>query len=58
MDISPEVWNAQDTIYRPHEIQEEGRPQCGYFGLLRRVIKIPMRGDINFGAKTERKAIQ
>jgi hypothetical protein len=25
MDISPEVQNTQDTIYRPNEAQEEGR---------------------------------
>jgi hypothetical protein len=30
--ISPEVQNTQDTIHRPHEFQEERRPQCGYFG--------------------------
>ena len=23
--------NTQDTIQRPHEDQEEGRPQCEYF---------------------------
>jgi hypothetical protein len=22
---------TQDTIHRPHEAQEEGRPKCGYF---------------------------
>jgi hypothetical protein len=32
MDIIPEVQNTQDSIYRPHEAQEEGRPQRGYFG--------------------------
>jgi hypothetical protein len=31
--ISPEVQNNQDTIHRPHDAQEEGRPWCGYFGL-------------------------
>jgi hypothetical protein len=30
--ISPEAQNTQDTIHRPHEAQEEGRPRCGYFG--------------------------
>ena len=25
--ISPEVWNTQDTIHRPHEAQEERRPK-------------------------------
>jgi hypothetical protein len=34
MDISPEAQNTQDTIPRPHEAQEEGRPNCGYFGLF------------------------
>jgi hypothetical protein len=31
MDISPEAWNTQDKIYKPHEPQEEGRPKCGSF---------------------------
>ena len=31
MDISPEARNTQVTIHKPHEIQEEGRPKCGYF---------------------------
>ena len=31
-NISPKAWNAQDTIHRPHEAQEEGRPKCGCFG--------------------------
>ena len=29
MDISPKAQNKQDTIDRPHEAQEEGRPKCG-----------------------------
>ena len=33
VDVSPEVWNTQDTIHRPHEAQEEGKPKCGCFGL-------------------------
>ena len=32
MDISPEVWNTQDTIHRPKEAQEEGRLMYEYFG--------------------------
>jgi hypothetical protein len=31
MDISPEAQNTQDTVCKPHETQEEGRPKCGYF---------------------------
>ena len=31
MDISPKAQNTQDTIYRTHEAQEEGRPKCGCF---------------------------
>jgi hypothetical protein len=31
VDISPESQNAQDTIDRPHEAPEEGRPKCEYF---------------------------
>jgi hypothetical protein len=26
VDISPEIWNTQDKIDRPHEAQEEGKP--------------------------------
>ena len=29
--ISPEAQNTQDTIHKPHETQEEGRPKCGHF---------------------------
>jgi hypothetical protein len=29
--ISPEAWNTQNTIHKPHETQEEGKPKCGYF---------------------------
>jgi hypothetical protein len=30
MDISPEAWNNQDTIHRPHETQEkEGQSMDG-----------------------------
>jgi hypothetical protein len=31
VDISPEVQNTQDTIHRPNEAQEAGRPKYGYF---------------------------
>jgi len=31
-DISLKAWTTQDTISRPYEAQEEGRPKCGYFG--------------------------
>jgi hypothetical protein len=31
VDISPEAQNTQDTIHRPNEAQEDGRPKCGYF---------------------------
>jgi hypothetical protein len=27
VDISPKAPNNQDTIHRPHEAQEEGRPK-------------------------------
>jgi hypothetical protein len=32
MVISPEAWNTQDPVHKPHETQEEGRPKCGHFG--------------------------
>jgi hypothetical protein len=31
VDTSPKAPNNQDTIHRPHEAQEKGRPKCGYF---------------------------
>jgi hypothetical protein len=31
VEISPEAQNAQDTIRKTHETQEEGRPKCVYF---------------------------
>jgi hypothetical protein len=31
VDISPKASNNQDTIHRPHEDQEGGRPKCGCF---------------------------
>jgi hypothetical protein len=31
VDISPKALNTQDTIHRPHEAQEEGRPMDGFF---------------------------
>jgi hypothetical protein len=31
VDISLEAWNIQDTIYKPHETQEEGRAKYGNF---------------------------
>jgi hypothetical protein len=30
VDISPKAQNTQDTIHRPYEAQEEGRPKCGW----------------------------
>jgi hypothetical protein len=60
VDISPEAWNTQDTIHRPHEAQEEGRPKCDTSFLLRRGKKIPIVGDTETKceAETEGKSIQ
>ena len=60
MDISPKARSTQDTIHRPCEAQEEGRPKCGYKVLLRRGNKIPMGGVTvtKCGAQTEGNAIQ
>jgi hypothetical protein len=30
-EFSTKVRNTQDTIHRPYETQEEGRPKCGCF---------------------------
>ena len=32
VDIRPKAQNKKDTIHRPNEVQEEGRPKCGYVG--------------------------
>ena len=60
MDISPEARTTQDTIHRPYEAQEEGRPGVDTSVLLRRGNKILMGGDkgTKRGAKTEGKANQ
>lgn len=31
VDISPKAWDTQDTMHRPHEVQEEVRPKCECF---------------------------
>jgi hypothetical protein len=31
--VTSEARNTQDTIHRPNEVQEEGRPRYGYIGL-------------------------
>ena len=60
MDISPKALNTQDTIHRPHEAQEEGRPNCGCFGSSEKQNKILTRANIwiKCRAETEGKAIQ
>ena len=40
MDISPEIWNTQDTIHRPHGNQEEGRSKSECFGSSEKGNKI------------------
>jgi hypothetical protein len=40
VDINPKVQNIQDTIHRPYEAKEVGRPKCGCSVLLRRGNKI------------------
>jgi hypothetical protein len=45
VDISPEAWNTQDTIHKPHETQEEEEDQSvDTMILLRRGNKVPMEG--------------
>ena len=58
--IIPEAWNIQETILKPYEAQEEGRPTNRYFIFLRRGNKIPIGGDTETkcGAETKGKAIQ
>jgi hypothetical protein len=68
--IRPKSWYTQDTIHRPHEAQEEGRPKCECFKvwmlesvdvvLLRKGNKIHTGGNMETkrGAESERKTIQ
>jgi hypothetical protein len=62
VDNSPKAPNNQDTIYRPHEAQEEGRAKCGYFleALLRSRTKIltGVNMEIKYRTETEGKAPQ
>ena len=58
MDISPKAQNTQDTIYRPHEAQEEGK-SVDISILIRGGIKIPMGEDTEtkYGTENEEKAV-
>jgi hypothetical protein len=60
VDIIPEAQNMQDTIHKPYEIHEEGRPSVDTSVLLRRGNKIPMEGvtETNFRTETEGMTIQ
>jgi hypothetical protein len=58
VDISPEAWNTQDTVHRPHETQED--QSVGTSISLRRGNKIPMEGatETKCAAETEGMTIQ
>ena len=60
MNINPKVQLTQNTIHRPHEGQEEGRPHVDTSILLRRGIKIPIGGNLETKGRvvTKGKAIQ
>jgi hypothetical protein len=59
VDISPKAPNIQDTIHRPHEAQEEGRPKCGCFCPLKEnKIFTGANIEIKCRAETKGKAIQ
>ena len=55
VDTSPEAWNTQDTINRPHEAQNKEDQNVDALVLLRRGCKIHMGGDreTKCGAATE-----
>jgi hypothetical protein len=42
--IFPKAQNTKDTIHRPHETQEEGRPKCGSFHPTKKGNKITTGG--------------
>jgi hypothetical protein len=52
--INPKAQNTQDTIHRPNDAHEEGRPNDASV-LLRRGNKIPIGGDTEtkYGAESE-----
>ena len=60
MDISPEAWNTQDTIHKPHETQENGDQSMDTLILLRKGNKIPMEvvAETKYEAETEGMTIQ
>jgi hypothetical protein len=60
VDISPKVWNTQDTIHRPHEAKEKEDQSVGASILLRRGNNILMGANMETkcGAETEGKTIQ
>ena len=55
MDISPKVWNPQDSIHRPYEVQKKEHQSVGTSVLLSRGNKTLIEGNIktNYGAETE-----
>ena len=60
MDISLKVWNTQDSIHRPYEVQEKEDQNVDDSVLFRRVNKILTGGNMETKceAETEGKAIQ
>jgi hypothetical protein len=60
VDISLKVWNTQDSIHRPYEVQEKEDQNVDGSVLFRRVNKILTGGNMETknGAETEGKAIQ
>jgi hypothetical protein len=59
VDISPKVPNNQDTIHRPHEVQEEGRPKSGCFSPSQNnKILTGANMEIKYRTETKGKAIQ
>jgi hypothetical protein len=63
VDISPEVWNTQNTIHRLRKKERRSQKEDHSehtLVLLRRGEKIPIGGntETKYGAETEGKAIQ
>jgi hypothetical protein len=56
----PKAPNNQDTIHRPHEAQEEGRPKFGCFCSSYKENKILTGAnmELKYSAETEGKGIQ
>ena len=53
MTIRPQAQNNHDTIHRPYEAQEEGRPKCGSSPKVEAKYSQSVEGERHFEVKAE-----